>query len=51
LATAFDLVVSDGTGYFLLTHEGRFEEPKIKAFVDWIQNEANVDQLAGAHKP
>ncbi|MDJ0958927.1 MAG: LysR substrate-binding domain-containing protein [Arenicellales bacterium] len=45
LVAPFDLVVSDGTGYFLVTQKGRFDETKIKAFVDWIIQEASADQL------
>ena len=46
LVTPFELVVSDGTGYFLVTEKGRFDEPKIKLFVDWILQEASADRLA-----
>lgn len=43
LVTPFDLVVSEGTGYFLFVERGRFEEPKVAAFRDWLLAEAAAD--------
>jgi LysR family glycine cleavage system transcriptional activator len=45
LVAPLELVVRDGTGYFLFAKTGRFDEPKIRTFVDWITKEANVDLL------
>ena len=40
LVAPFDLVVSEDTGYYLFCPRGRFKEPKIAAFRDWIIAEA-----------
>jgi hypothetical protein len=34
------------TGYFLVTERGRFREPKITAFRDWLTAEANTDEVS-----
>jgi hypothetical protein len=36
LVAPFVLIVSGETGYFILTKEGRFAEPKIASFADWL---------------
>ncbi len=36
LVVAYDLVVREGTGYYLFTQRGRFQERKIRDFTDWI---------------
>ena len=46
LVTPFDLVVSEDTGYYLFCPRGRFEEPKIAAFRDWIIAEAQASEAA-----
>jgi LysR family glycine cleavage system transcriptional activator len=46
LVAPFDLVVSEDTGYYLFCQRGRFEEPKIAAFRDWIIAEAKVGDAA-----
>jgi LysR family glycine cleavage system transcriptional activator len=43
LVAPFDLVVSEGTGYVLFSEQGRFEEPKIAAFRDWLLAEVASD--------
>jgi hypothetical protein len=32
----FDLVVREDSGYFLFAERGRFEEPAIAVFRDWL---------------
>lgn len=44
LVTPFDLVVTEETGYFLFTEKGRFAEPKIAAFRDWLLAEAAAER-------
>lgn len=44
LVAPFDLVVSEDTGYYLFCQPGRFEEPKIAAFRDWIIAEAQASE-------
>lgn len=52
LVAPFDLVVSEDTGYYLFCQRGRFEEPKIAAFRDWIIAEAKASaQGAPAGSP
>lgn len=46
LVAPFELVVRDGTGYFLIAQRGRFEEPKINEFVKWIMQEASAEKTA-----
>ena len=36
LAAPFPLILRDGSGYLLITERGRFGEPKIAAFRDWL---------------
>lgn len=43
LVAPFDLVVSDGTGYFLLVERGRRALPQLAAFCDWILAESAAD--------
>jgi LysR family glycine cleavage system transcriptional activator len=40
LVAPFDLVLRDGNGYFIISRRGRFEEPAIAAFRDWLLAEA-----------
>jgi LysR family glycine cleavage system transcriptional activator len=44
LIAPFDLVVSEDTGYYLFCGRGRFQEPKIAAFRDWIIAEAEASE-------
>lgn len=44
LVMPFDIVLSEGTGYFLFTEKGRFAEPKIAAFRDWVLAEAAAER-------
>jgi LysR family transcriptional regulator, glycine cleavage system transcriptional activator len=46
LVAPFDIVMREETGYFLITQRGRFREPKITAFRDWLTAEANVDEVS-----
>jgi LysR family glycine cleavage system transcriptional activator len=46
LVAPFDLVVSEDTGYYLFCQRGRFEEPKIAAFRDWIIAEAKAGEAS-----
>lgn len=39
----FDQVLREGTGYLLIALKGRFKEPKIAAFRDWLLEEAKAD--------
>ena len=43
LVAPFDLVLSEGNGYFLLLEPGRRQEPRIRAFCDWALAEATAD--------
>ena len=43
LVAPFDLIASEETGYFVFAKEGRFAEPKIAAFLDWLLAEAAAD--------
>jgi LysR family transcriptional regulator, glycine cleavage system transcriptional activator len=43
LVAPFDLVLSDGTGYFLFAERGRLAEPNLVAFRDWLLAEAAAD--------
>jgi LysR family transcriptional regulator, glycine cleavage system transcriptional activator len=45
LVAPFDLVVSEETGYFLSAKRGRFEEPNVAAFRDWLLAEAAADPV------
>jgi LysR family transcriptional regulator, glycine cleavage system transcriptional activator len=47
LVAPFDLVVSDETGYFVFAKEGRFAEPKIATFLDWLRTEVADDETSG----
>ncbi len=47
LVAPFDLVVSEDTGYYLFCSRGRFQEPKIAAFRDWIIAEAKASEPGG----
>jgi len=43
LVAPFELVVTEETGYFLFAEQGRFEEPKVAAFRDWLLSEAAAE--------
>jgi LysR family glycine cleavage system transcriptional activator len=43
LVAPFDLVVTEETGYFLFTEKGRFAEPKIARFRDWLLAEVAAE--------
>lgn len=43
LIVPFGPVATEGTGYRLFTERGRFEEPRIAAFRDWLLAEAAAD--------
>ena len=51
LVAPFDVVVRDDTGYFLLATAGRFQEPKIAAFRDWLLAEAAGSGASPQLKP
>ena len=40
LVAPFDIVAREGTGYYLFARSGRFAEPKLAAFRDWVLEEA-----------
>jgi LysR family glycine cleavage system transcriptional activator len=42
----FDLVVTEPTGYSLFAEKGRFAEPALAAFRDWIVAEIAADEVA-----
>ena len=46
LVAPFDLVSSHGTGYVLFSEKGRFDEPKIAAFRDWLLAEVASDGIS-----
>jgi LysR family glycine cleavage system transcriptional activator len=46
LIAPFDVVMREETGYFLITGRGRFQEPKITAFRDWLTAEATADEVS-----
>jgi hypothetical protein len=54
LVAPFAPVLSEGTGYFVFT-KGRFAEPKIAAFLDWLLSEVAIDEkcrpVVNASKP
>jgi LysR family glycine cleavage system transcriptional activator len=45
LVAPFTLTVQDGSGYLLFTERGRFQEPKIASFRDWLLAEAQTCRL------
>ncbi len=47
LVAPFDLVIEDGSGYFVLTDASRVNEPKIATFRDWILAEAAMGTANG----
>jgi hypothetical protein len=47
LVAPFGLVLSDDTGLFLFAERGRFEEPKLAAFRDWLLAEVAADGTVG----
>jgi LysR family glycine cleavage system transcriptional activator len=51
LVAPFDLVLSEGTGYFLLLEQGRRHEPRIRRFCDWALAESAADRAAIASRP
>jgi LysR family transcriptional regulator, glycine cleavage system transcriptional activator len=44
LVAPVDIVVREGTGYYLFTKRGRFQERKIQTFVDWIVIKAKSEE-------
>jgi LysR family glycine cleavage system transcriptional activator len=44
LVAPFDVVTGDGAGYFILGRRGRFADPTIAAFRDWLMSEAKADE-------
>jgi LysR family glycine cleavage system transcriptional activator len=50
LLAPFDLVLSEGTGYFLLLEPGRRQEPRIRAFCDWALAESAADVITVASR-
>jgi LysR family glycine cleavage system transcriptional activator len=48
LVMPFDLMVTEETGYFLFTEKGRFAEPKIARFRDWLLAEAAAERAPKA---
>ena len=44
LVTPVDVVLREGTGYHLFTRRGRFQERKLKTFVDWILKKAKLEE-------
>ena len=45
LVAPLDVVVREGTGYCLFTKRGRFQERKIKAFVEWLLKQAQEEEV------
>lgn len=43
LVAPLDLVLDEGAAYFLIAERGRFGEPKVAAFRDWLLAEAAAD--------
>jgi LysR family glycine cleavage system transcriptional activator len=43
LVAPFDLVLGEDTGYLLFAERGRFGEPNLAAFRDWLLAEAAAD--------
>lgn len=46
LVMPFDLVITEETGYFLFTEKGRFAEPKIARFRDWLFAEVAAENAS-----
>jgi LysR family glycine cleavage system transcriptional activator len=44
LVAPVDIVVREGTGYYLFTKHGRFQERKIQTFIDWIVKKAQSEE-------
>ena len=44
LVAPFNLIVTEETGYFIFTKQGRFAEPKIASFLDWLRAEVSADE-------
>jgi LysR family glycine cleavage system transcriptional activator len=44
LVAPVDIVVREGTGYYLFTKRGRFQERKIQTFIDWIVKKAQSEE-------
>jgi LysR family glycine cleavage system transcriptional activator len=44
LVAPIDIVVREGTGYYLFAKQGRFQERKIKTFIDWILKKAMLEE-------
>ena len=43
LVAPVDIVVREGTGYYLFAKQGRFKERKIQTFIDWIVKKAQLE--------
>lgn len=50
IVAPFDIVLSEGTGYFVLLEPGRRQEPRIRAFCDWLMAESAADVAAVAER-
>ena len=44
LVAPVDIVVREGTGYYLFAKHGRFQERKIQTFIDWIVKKAQSEE-------
>ena len=44
LVAPVDIVVREGTGYYLFTKRGRCQERKIQTFIDWIVQKAQSEE-------
>ncbi|WP_207483190.1 LysR substrate-binding domain-containing protein [Arenibaculum pallidiluteum] len=51
LVVPFGPVVTEGTGYYLFAERGRFGEPKIAAFRDWLLAEIKDNGEIARHLP
>ena len=46
LVAPFDRLLSEGSGYFLLLEPGRRQDPRMRAFCDWVLAESAADEGA-----
>jgi len=44
LVAPLDIVVREGTGYYLFTKRGRLQERKLKTFVNWILKKTRLEE-------
>lgn len=51
IVAPFDLVLSEGTGYFLLLEPGRRHEPRIRQFCEWLLEESAADTATVVARP